>query len=120
MAKSRVIPSLGPTPLAVTNTTGVKTGSWLEVGPFNAGLFGAQITFGTATSGAIGKVQACVTTAATGGITTLISQTGNNSGAYKFSTYTTVVFSFLRVYSSAKGSTSVSSNTVTAYFNALR
>jgi len=117
MAKNRAITGFGPTPLSVTNSTGVKAGTLVKLGPFNAALLGAQFLFGTATSGAIVKLQACVTTGSTK-YTTLMTQTGNNSGTYKFST-ATGVYSFVRVYSSAKGSTSVASNAITAHVNAL-
>lgn len=117
MAKDRTISGFGPTPQSVTNTTGVKAGTWVKFGPFDADKFGAQFVFGTATSGAKAKIQGTVSTAATA--VTLVTQTGNLSGSYKHSTYSSGVFSYVRLYSSGKGSTSVTSNAITAHFNAL-
>ena len=116
--KDRSISGFGPTKFTVTNSTGVVTGAWIPFGPFNAAYFGAQITFGTATSGALGKIQAALTTATTAA-TTLISQTGDQTGVYKHSTFTTGVFTHIRLWSTSPGAATSVSNAITAYVGAL-
>jgi hypothetical protein len=118
MARNRVVTGFGPTKLSLTQgTTGIVAGDWIPFGPFDASKFAAQIVFAPASS-AFSKLQATMTTATTLGVKTIINQTGNNSGVYKFSTYTTGVFSRIRLYSSGMNATGTA-KVITAYFGAL-
>jgi hypothetical protein len=122
MGKDRTITGFGPTALTLTHTPSTATASinsgWKKFGPFKANTIDMAMVFNAATSGTMAKLEGALTTASTQTWLTLDSHDGADATAVSRSTQVNIL-GYLRLSSTAKGTSTAVAYSVTAYFSAV-